>query len=274
MLSYPGVAFSFQIPPSVKTNDSHELMTYLSKASSPPCHAMALFKGNNWSQVNKTLFTADLPFEESSPAINYVDIDEKKGTCVIHFGYHAKSEEKFTIVLNNTTMQDIIMALGAPSERFFKEDSRLSIHNPLSSDEKDQATLFFNYFALGMDICFDTSSEWAVAKKIVFHGNIPGSIPFQKYQRCRWRLRDDSDDYEQPTSEKDFSSYSQKYTSNRPMLLNRTLDDMNNSIELVGDTTPVDDEKLSQWALTDLYGSPGLVFEVMKNDSVASLTLY
>lgn len=236
---------------------------------------MALYKGSNWSDAKKTLFEAEFAFEEleAAPTIDHVVVDESKGTCLIHFGYHPNSLSTYEIVLNSSTMQDVIMALGPPSERFFKEDSRLSIHNPLGSDEKDQATLFFNYFGLGMDICFDTSVEWATAKKLVLHGNIPGSIPFQKYQRCRWKLRIDGDDA-QPTSEQKFSSYSQRYTSNRPMLLNRTLDDMHNSIELIGDSSPVDDEKLVEWALTDLYGSPGVIFEVMKNDSVASLTLY
>lgn len=58
------------------------------------------------------------------------------------------------------------------------------------------------------------------------------------------------------------------------MMLNRTFDDMDDSMELIGDSSPMYDEKLAEWALTDVYGTPGLVFEVMKNGAVSSLTLF
>lgn len=55
--------------------------------------------------------------------------------CTLNFGAHPQGIETFDIVLGVVTMQDVIMTLGPPSERFFKEDSRLSIHNPLDSDQ-------------------------------------------------------------------------------------------------------------------------------------------
>ena len=57
-------------------------------------------------------------------------------------------------------------------------------------------------------------------------------------------------------------------------MLNRTVESLSNSVELIGEPGHVDNENLADLALTDLYGSPGLIFEVMKNNSVSSLTLY
>lgn len=271
MLSYPGVAFSFAIPESADgLNQSEDYIKYLSKANAPSCMSMALFKGNNWSEVSKSLFDeTSFELEGSNPVLDCAIVDNDLGTCLLNFGYHPNGSSSYKIVINSSTMQDIIMALGPPSERFFKEDSRLSIHNPMGSDEKDQATLFFNYFSLGLDICFDTSVENATVKKLVLHGNIPGSIPFQKYHRCRWKLVTDED---QPTSEDRFSDYYQYPPNAQPMLLNRSFDSLSNSMELIGDSS--DYEKPAEWALTDLYGLTGIVFEVMKNNCVVSLTLY
>lgn len=171
-------------------------------------------------------------------------------------------------------MQDVIMALGPPSERLFKQDSKLAIHNPSGSDDTDgtQTDLFFNYFSLGVDICFDTHIRNSPVKKVIIHGNVPGSLPFQKYKRCRWRFSDGV------TSEHPFSDYASKYTqSSNPMMLNRTLESPSSSVELVGDdpeTNMSADPTAEEWGLTDLYGAKGCVFEVLKNDSVVSLTVY
>lgn len=174
------------------------------------------------------------------------------------------------------------MALGPPSERFFKEDSRLSIFNPECNDEKEKATLFFNYFALGFDICFDTSSRDATVKKIILHGNVPGSVSFQKYERCKWLLKEQSSygDVITPTSEMKFDQFKDFYAfKDTPMVLNRLSVDSTTSygMEIIGendDEGHFDNEKLGDWGISDLYGAPGLVLEVLKNGAIVSLTIY
>lgn len=135
-------------------------------------------------------------------------------------------------------------------------------------------------------MCFDTSVEDATVKKLILHGNVPGSISFQKYHRCRWKLHPSSssttnnssfsEDDGEATSELKFDRFSSHYISSSqpPMLLNRTVESLSNSVELIGEISPTENENLAGLALTKLYGCPGLVFEVMKNNSVASLTLY
>lgn len=175
-------------------------------SSGPTCAAMAIFQGEYWWDVEHTLFPVYSNTEVHSPvnkpkavgsaklpssqvSIDSVYADEIQGTAVLHFATHPRRASSFCIKLNKTTIQDVVMILGPPSERFFKEDSRLSIFNPVDgSEELERATLFFNYFTLGIDVCFDTSKKNATVKKLIFHGNVPGTVSFQKYERCRWRL--------------------------------------------------------------------------------------
>lgn len=231
--------------------------------NAPPCSAMAIFQGEFWWDVEQSLFPKSDDVSPISPgtkplqtafdtlkttSIDTVSIDEVQGTAVIHFASHSKGLSSFSINLNKTTMQDVIMNLGPPSERFYKEDSRLTIFNPVDgSEESERATLFFNYFAFGMDICFDTSKKNATVKKIIFHGNLPGSVSFQKYERCRWQISklaneadsaqmdnasDDSNSESNdlnhtqlPNSEMKFRHFAHLYSFKKePVLLNRRLE--------------------------------------------------
>lgn len=245
------------------------------------------------SNSSNTSTTSDLIHLDS------VFADEIEGICVLHFSSHPRNISRYPIKINSTTIQDIVMILGPPSERFFKEDSRLSIFNPEGSDEKEQATLFFNYFFLGIDICFDTSLRNATVKKIILHGNVAGGISFQKYERCRWKLHSRGQTKHlndegggsnngtsvttiSPTSEMKFKQFSHLYPfKETPMLLNRSLEGGASSLnddgmEIIGESEDhhFDSEKLEDWGLTDLYGAPGLVIEVLKNGDIASLTIY
>lgn len=137
-------------------------------------------------------------------------------------------------------------------------------------------------------------------KKVIIHGNIPGSISFQKYQRCRWKLRnfdENNDDEVEVNSEMKWDQFRHLYqTNSQPMMLNRTVESLSSSVELIGEENNRvggssggggggggggkervpggENEGLSELAMTDLYGAPGLVFEVMKNNTVSSLTIY
>lgn len=261
VLSYPGVAFTFPIPKDCSDvpDSSEGLIKYLSNHGE--CSSMAIFKGHSWPEVFDKLFDAsdDLPYKEKVE-IDYIEaspaMDRK---CIFSFLKHPDDVRQSTIGLYETTMQEMIVLLGPPSERFLKQDSRLSIHNPNSTISGTQ--LFFNYYHLGIDACFDTTYHVPRLCKLIIHGNLPGSLGFLKYRRCRWRLAGS-------TSETAFSDFYQ--FERKPMILNQSLDSPSSSVELVGEPEilPMED-----WGGTSLYGSPGCVFEVLGN-SVASLTIY
>ncbi|TPX15511.1 uncharacterized protein E0L32_004491 [Thyridium curvatum] len=187
---------------------------------------------------------------------------------------------------------------------------------------------FYNYFYLGFDILVSTpiapsrpppsraeeqnaagasikmgTADSLVATKMILHGNIPGSYPFNRHRRCRWEI-----DYLQPStqespisSESPFSDVEQRlreewksiYSSEdeakkqqRGMVLNRGWGDSpGSSVELLGgwegDTGALPSRGVggkkvdgSEDSTTTLYGFPGLVFEVLKNGFVSSLTVF
>ena len=139
-----------------------------------------------------------------------------------------------------------------------------------------------------------------VATKVLLHANVPGSYPFNRYRRLRWEIDASSLGYESMhlNSESPFSqlsdclqqmwkgkwgSESEELSLRKGMVLNRGWGDSpGSSCELLGGWEESADMKKKGPALaegpgsgnTELFGFPGLVFEVLKNDAVSCLTVY
>lgn len=143
------------------------------------------------------------------------------------------------------------------------------------------------------------------ATKIIFHGNIPGSYQFNRHRRSRWSLEHvPSGHFREPlNSEMRFADISGRlkevfktYYENeeeerlqqRGMALNRGWGDSpGSSCELLGGWEDGSGRK-SKFANAgsglfegdgnvgnvELFGFPGMVFEVLKNGAVSSLTVY
>ncbi len=129
---------------------------------------------------------------------------------------------------------------------------------------------------------------------MLIHGNVPGSYVFNRYRRCRWTI--DSQHLFQTqsnlSSEDRFSSLAaslrtvwaarygseeERVAADKPMMLNRSWDESpDSSIELLGGMDDEEPRKKTGAGLgnTELYGFPGMVFEVTKGDMVSCLTLY
>lgn len=168
---------------------------------------------------------------------------------------------------------------------------------------------FYNYFDQGFDVYISAarSSSHPVATKIIIHGNVPGSFNFQRYRRCRWvvelpptaksplELKIDS---EQPFQQVLVQLRERFGGGDKPMPLSRGNDSPSSSCELLGgwedgdtgglqspdyetsfgNTGRLQDTPESQYRLLletpELYGFPGFVFEVLKNQSVSGLTVF
>ncbi|EON62428.1 hypothetical protein W97_01650 [Coniosporium apollinis CBS 100218] len=148
-------------------------------------------------------------------------------------------------------------------------------------------------------------SNHLTATKISFHGNVPGSYSFNRHRRSRWTLEHvPTEHYREPlNSEMSFTDISGRlkevyrgaYASKeeerlhqRGMVIKPGLGDSpGSSCELLGgwedstvvagarnpstDATAVSGES---GLTTELFGFPGMVFEVMKNGAVSCLTVY
>lgn len=147
-------------------------------------------------------------------------------------------------------------------------------------------------------------SSRLVVTKILLHANVPGSYSFNRHRRSRWIIHTDPSSPEHDsvlTSEMPFSDISNhlkdvwrgSYASaeeeaslQRGMVLNRGWGDSpESSVELLGGFE--DHESHTQrnpnmggssgvqgLGNTELFGFPGLLFEVLKNGTVSCLTVY
>jgi hypothetical protein len=188
---------------------------------------------------------------------------------------------------------------------------------------------FYNYFYLGFDILVSTpvipsrappsqsadslpakgiiqvAPDQLVATKMILHGNVPGSYPFNRHRRCRWEIHylTKSPDGPVTNSEEPFPAIAERlrdewksiYASEdeakqqqRGMVLNRGWGDSpGSSCELLGGWEESERRKPgssagaggkkfdgSEDSTTTLYGFPGLVFEVLRNGFVSAVTAY
>ncbi|GFS16241.1 UPF0183 protein C16orf70-like protein [Elysia marginata] len=183
-----------------------------------------------------------------------------------------KSVER--IVRFGDSVQDVVSALGCPSRQFFKSEDKMKIHLPDAHKHvrAESADYFFNYFTMGVDILFDAVTH--TVKKFVLHTNYPGEYNFNIYCRCVFKLPIvvEPDRVIQPQTiimEDDLlviTAYSkwdevQKVLmtpKQRPVILNRSAS-TNTS---------------NPFGSTFCYGVQDLIFEVMANQHIASVTLY
>ncbi len=141
-----------------------------------------------------------------------------------------------------------------------------------------------------------------VATKILLHANVPGSYPFNRYRRSRWVI-----DIQPSENDVDLNSETPFITLSgslgqiwrnhaaedngedslqRHIVLNRELaESPGSSCELLGGWEESTDTQRGGssdsvakdgpgYGNTKLFGFPGLLFEVLRNDAVSCLTVY
>lgn len=376
VLSYPGIAFTFQLQYSA-WSPKIDFVSLLSSTAASPTKSLAIFSGPSWQEVRPHILVQACP---NPRAIALSGRGKDLQPDEIHLvNIHGngriemmrRSSAPFCVLLGETTPQDLVAELGPPDAIYRKNDRRLSIHKspnrdhgshqraygssprnyddmtdtdqsstntatdesdaddePISTEDKagtQSAECFYNYFHHGFDIFISLPTdpsppfpplrsdvEWPprprgmahlVATKVLLHGNVPGSYPFNRYRRSRWIIntQDDRDANTALNSESSFSTLSQalkrvwhgtyaneheEQSLQRGMVLNRGWGDSpGSSCELLGGwEESADTHKKGPgsnsvnggpgFGNTELFGFPGLVFEVLKNDTVSCLTIY
>ncbi len=153
------------------------------------------------------------------------------------------------------------------------------------------------------------ASKRLVASKLILHGNVPGSYPFNRHRKCRWEIGYLKQKKEQEGVVNPETSYKaiekrlhdewksiykdekEAKLRQRGMVLNRDWGDSpGSSCELLGGweeeglasgtggkrpgADGSGDGEGTGLGNTTLYGFPGLVFEVLKNGTVSGLTVF
>ena len=172
----------------------------------------------------------------------------------------------------------------------------------LAGNDNEPTECFYNYFRHGLDVLVSapaklSSSNQLVAMKILLHGNVPGSFQFRRYRRSRWviELENTESDLvmDSETPFKDLADSLESILHHRsqgespyrrwfPVNRNRGWNSPGSSCELAGGWEEQADEKrmgsVSEGAPGDgnakMFGYPGTVFEVLRNDTVASVMVY
>ncbi|KAK4983798.1 hypothetical protein LTR50_007000 [Elasticomyces elasticus] len=136
--------------------------------------------------------------------------------------------------------------------------------------------------------CIDDTRQ--TVTKVILHGNVPGSFPFNRHRRSRWTLDhipDPSSTSTEPlTSEMSFSEIKQRLESvfrhqlpggevHKGMVVNRGwADSPASSAILLDDLDDLNSTNEQGLPNTQLFEFPGLVFEVLDNDYISALTVY
>lgn len=130
-----------------------------------------------------------------------------------------------------------------------------------------------------------------VATKIILHGNVPGSYEFNRHRRCRWEIgylgemgngtyansEFVFEEIEDLMNEKWDMVEQESQPRQRGMVLNRGWGDSpGSSCELLGgwEESGAKRVEANGDSTTTLYGFPGLVFEVLKNGYVNTVTVF
>lgn len=208
-------------------------------------------------------------------------VDYHVGTGALHLSW--TNHQMFM----GSSCQDAISEFGPPQHITYVEGRASPDSGSIDTPASDY---FFNYFDLGLDIMFDGKDNRA--KKFVLHTNFPGHYDFSRYVRCNFRVclprasqikeplraldttvitqqprrqpfREPDLDMDEPpevsiTADKKWSEIKGIVgTCALPMTLHRA--PAINTVDPFGDTL--------------LYKTANLVFEIMPNDHIATLTI-
>lgn len=280
ILTFRGLSFSFPIDSKFEPYYTHGLGSLkFSSGSSPVVSRMSIYNGNNLTDAK----APPLPlqcfhgncFAESVEIINQDGkvlglkcflVAEGPGPGKI-LELRRRTFERN--VMFGDSCQDVLSSLGSPCKVFYKAEDKMRIHSPSPHKlaQSKSSDYFFNYFTLGIDILFDAYSH--LVKKFILHTNFPGHYNFNMYQRCEFKvgIHRDSKDSDLDDGTPFVLTSCTKWDSvqdylgkpvEAPVVLNRS--------SSTNTTNP--------FGSTFCYNLQHMIFEVMANNHLASVTLY
>lgn len=247
ILSYPGIAFRFQIlledllSQLLAQDDETAILSKLTNwdnAKDILCTSVAVFKGENFFSYLEQISgptPITLP-RNNSILIDKVHVQLSTGRLTINFTPECEKAPQI-IEIGKSRNQDVLRVLGPPDACFHKFDSRLQIHESMKSNTGDPHSptsvyKFHNYFRFGIDFLYNLDSasrKGGVLKKVILHdGGDIKSRDFMKWGRCKWEITNDETGRQfSITSDMLFESMKEKMSQAeslqtcQPVLLNR-----------------------------------------------------
>jgi len=240
-LNYPGITFIFPIPKELINKYKDELPFELEDGTTPVANRVYIYFGKHWS--------------ESVFPINNNEFANSFENLYINENFELCYPKKNISIKLGMESQDIIGDIGSPSNIYYKHEDKMTIH----SSDKEEVTqntsqdYFYNYYHLGLDLLFDGLTN--KVKKFILHSNFPGHFDFFKYNKCQYKLKCAQN---QEISTDDSWTKIQSILGlpvGPPIIFKR-------------------EEDINPFGSTHIYGYEHLLFEVMKNDYIATMTIF
>ncbi|XP_055374330.1 PHAF1 protein CG7083 [Condylostylus longicornis] len=277
-LHFRGLSFFFPVDSKLHPGYAHGLGSLIfPSGASPVVSKMSIYSGgNNMQEIRApplpfSCYNRQIYLESASVLRNSNGTRGLKLQLFTDGSLRALEPRRQTFtreILFGDTCQDVSTNLGSPNKIFFKSEDKMKIHSPSAHRraQTKRSDIFFNYFTLGIDVLFDAITQRC--KKIILHTNYPGHYNFNMYHRCEFQLNctaSDKTNQEPLNSPVIISAYSKWDTistrltpSERPVVLHRA--SSTNTANPFGSTF--------------CYGYQDIIFEVMPNNYIASVTLY
>lgn len=287
VLNFRGLSFEFRIESKCEPRYTHGLGAIQFRSGmSPVVSKMYIYTGNSLDDTrpptlplscfhgNAYLDKLEVVSENNiTKALRFYLIGEGNGPARLSDVKKVTSERTVSF---GDTCEDVSSALGCPSKVFYKDEDKMRIHSPLAQQraQSKRSDYFFNYFTFGVDILFDAFTHRV--KKFVLHSNFPGHYDFNMFYRCRFNIPMDvlvpskSKSAERKDSDLIVRHIEIHYDTKwhtiqdflvspdrKPVVLNRA--------STTNTTNP--------FGSTFCYGVRNMIFEVMSNDHIASVTI-
>nr|CAG4642540.1 EOG090X06XP [Evadne anonyx] len=282
-LNFRGLSFTFLVEQASEPRYVRGLGSLqFSNGASPVASKMFIFNGNSLPDSKSPALPISCFF--SHPYLQWLEVMRENGktlgvklSIVCEGPSQVLEPRRHTCVQQvrfGATAEDVLTMLGAPSRVFYKDEDKMRIHSPQAYRRAPApfSDYFYNYFTLGLDALFD--GKYHRLKKFVLHTNYPGHYNFNMYHRCEFKLQlpikqinpsDPSRLVDLSPTLMTVTAYSRwdevcekVQPSSRPIVLHRS--------SSTNTTNP--------FGSTFCYGVEDIIFEVMPNNLIASVTLY
>lgn len=291
-LHFRGLSFYFPVDSKLHAGYAHGLgsLVFLSGAS-PVVSKMSLYAGSNVAE-NKTpplplaCYHRQLYLDSVTVLRSVLGCTKGLKLKLFTEGSGRSLEPRrqcFTKeILFGDSCQDVTTQLGAPNRIFFKSEDKMKIHssNVNRQAQTKRSDIFFNYFTLGIDVLFDSRTQ--TCKKFILHTNYPGHFNFNMYHRCefQFQLQPERSLNDSGSTRASYGASDNISSSSSPVTINAYSKWNEISAAMAPSERPVVLHRASStntanpFGSTFCYGYQDIIFEVMPNNHIASVTLY
>ncbi|KAH6586014.1 hypothetical protein BASA50_000957 [Batrachochytrium salamandrivorans] len=242
-LKYPGIAFVFMIPETFLSGmNSADLPITFPDGTTPVVSKMYIFNGPSLAETEVVkLGLHDIYYER-------VIVNPCSG---LKFTLRGGSVEL------GATCQDVLAEIGKPEDIVDKKQGKMDIHRNTSDKLLMNPSYIWNYFSMGIDIVFDGTFHRVT--KMILHTNMLGHHDVNKYAACNFDIvmgtQSDGRHIHSTAKWDDIKSMGGNSPLGPPVIFNQN-------------------PNHNPFGSTSYYALNNILFEIMKNGHIASITVY